>query len=88
MSLPNGKDNISRQLSAAQFRLWDMHLYLDTHACNKEMETAQQKTAAEYRSLRDAYEAQYGPLSTASGSGEQWLKDPWPWDYVPKESER
>jgi len=81
-------------LAAADFAVYEVRLFLDTHptdpcAC---------KAAAEYEQraalLRERYEQQYGPLTIASAAmmckadddcgctGDGWLNDPWPWDYV------
>lgn len=71
---------LCKKLAAADFALWDLHLYLDTHpgdlnavgVCNK-----LQKNAA---MLRAEYEAACGKLTAADGHGVEWLCDPWPWE--------
>lgn len=69
-----------KQLSAVQFKLWDMHLYLDTHWSDIAMQNQYKRTAEQYNTMRQQFEAQFGPLSAGSGSGREWLQDPWPWD--------
>ena len=31
--------------------------------------------------LKEEYEECFGPLTHKSGSGFEWVKDPWPWEY-------
>jgi len=76
---------LTRRLSAAQFASWELHVYLDTHPTDKEaMEMCRNydKKAGE---LKKEYERLYGPLSHETGGGCEWLKNPWPWDYVSEE---
>ena len=64
-------NSLSITLSAVQFAMWELHLYLDTHP----------EDIGDLK-LKDEYEAKYGPLYSNSGSpGVHWLKNPWPWDY-------
>ena len=58
-----------KKLAAADFALWDMHLYLDTHP--GDLNAAM---------LRAEYEAACGKLTAADAHGVEWLCDPWPWE--------
>lgn len=69
-----------RDLSSAQFAAWELHLYLDTHECDKKALQMQRQYAEIAQRIKREYEELYGPLVTASGSGAAWLSDPWPWE--------
>ena len=73
------KRNMSTQLSAVQFAMWELHLYLDTHPDDDEKLCLLNSYKEKYASMLPEYEAQYGPISPASGSGCAWLKTPFPW---------
>ncbi len=74
------KWELTKRLAAADFALWEMHLYLDTHPgdiaavglCNKLRKNAM--------TLRDEYEQTCGKLTAADANGVEWLKGPWPWE--------
>lgn len=75
------KCKLMRELSSAQFAAWELHLYLDTHKCDKKALEMNKKYTMRANELMEEYEEKYGPLSPRSGSGEAWLRDPWPWEY-------
>lgn len=74
------KEKLLRSLSATQFALWELHLYLDTHAGDLEALALHEKYEVKYAALKKEYEDAYGPLVPTKGEGLQWLSDPWPWD--------
>lgn len=75
-------NSLSITLSAVQFAMWELHLYLDTHPEDIGALKLHSKYEEKYLNLKDEYEAKYGPLYSNSGSpGVHWLKNPWPWDY-------
>ena len=55
------------KLSSAQFAMWELHVFLDTHPNNKEAYALKEK---------------YGPLTINTDTPNAWLKDPWPWDLT------
>lgn len=69
-----------RSLSAEQFAVWELHLYLDTHPCDKTAQRMHEKHSARAAELREEFEEKFGPLSTRTGEGCEWLKSPWPWE--------
>ncbi len=74
--------NMSTALSAIQFAMWELHLYLDTHPEDISALKLYNKYEEKYCLLRDEFEAKYGPLYSTHGTpGVRWLKNPWPWDY-------
>lgn len=75
-------NSLSITLSAVQFAMWELHLYLDTHPEDIGALKLHSKYEEKYLKLKDEYEAKYGPLYSNSDSpGVHWLKNPWPWDY-------
>ena len=72
-------NNILDQLSAAMFAAWDLHLYLDTHPFDTEAIEMFKQYTQKADKLRTEYEEMCGPLSSGTGYGERWTKDPWPW---------
>ncbi len=78
----NERAKLMRMLSAAQFALWEMHMYLDTHPFDKEAIALFKKHEMRYAELKKAYEEEYGPLTIrGEGMPVKWLENPWPWDY-------
>lgn len=78
----NERDAALRKLSAAQFAEWELRIYLDTHPGDQEAMEKYKQYQKKTTALKESYEAGYGPLNIrASGSSDQWLNNPWPWDY-------
>lgn len=74
------RDKLLRGISAAQFALWELHVYLDTHATDLEAIALHEKYEKKYRTLKHEYEAEYGPLTPTAGESITWLQEPWPWE--------
>ncbi len=74
------RENMLKKLSAVQFTLWEMHLYLDTHPWDLQMLEVQNRTAAKYKILRSEFEEKFCPLTAEKTHGFEWLKGPWPWE--------
>ena len=74
------REMMLRNLGAAQFALWEMHLYLDTHPWDLHMVEMHGKATERYKSLRCEFEEKCYPLTAASAQGVEWLKGPWPWE--------
>lgn len=74
------KEKLLRSLSSAQFALWELHLYLDTHPSDMTAISLHNQYKTKYDALLYEYEQNFGPLSPKMGEGVEWLKNPWPWD--------
>lgn len=74
------KCRLLRELSNAQFAAWELHLYLDTHKCDKKALEMNRKYSERAMELMEEYEERFGPLTPSCGSGEAWISDPWPWE--------
>ena len=74
---------MERKLSAAQFAVWEIHLFLDTHPNDEDALAAYNKYLARYEELYREFTEKYGALSaqnTADDKNWQWVDAPWPWD--------
>lgn len=69
-----------KKLSAAQFTLWELHLYLDTHPNDIQALALFKKCHARYVVILNEFEDKYGALTAFKAEGAEWLKNPWPWD--------
>ena len=77
----NEREKLLKRLSAHQFSMWELHMYLDTHMNDPKAMASYKKHEREYKVLKAEYERQYGPLTpSASVRGADWICDPWPWD--------
>ncbi len=74
-------DCLFNRLSAAKFAVIELNLYLDTHPDDEEMKALWAEYVRKANDLTMQYEAQYGPLTITSGSGCDWIKEPWPWQW-------
>lgn len=74
------REAMLKKLSAYQFAMWDMHLYLDTHPWDLSMLETHNRTAAKARQLKAEYEEAFCPLTEKKAQGVEWLKGPWPWE--------
>lgn len=76
----NERKKLLLRLSASQFALWELHLYLDTHPCDRTAAEMCEKYSTETAALKKEYEEKYGALSSGNCENCRWLSDPWPWD--------
>lgn len=74
------RETLLRKLSTAQFALWELHLYLNTHPTDLEALALHEKYELKCAKLKTEFEEKYGPLSPMKGEGAAWLQNPWPWD--------
>ena len=71
---------LSIKLSAAEFAMWELHLYLDTHPTDLQTLALYNKYQSKCELLRSEYEEKYGALFASDAQGVEWFKSPWPWD--------
>ncbi len=69
-----------RRLSAAQFAVWELHMYLNTHPNDKKALEMYKKHLEHFKELKSEFEECFGPITIRSGTGAEWLQDPWPWE--------
>ncbi len=71
---------LMKKLAAAQFVLFDLHLYLDTHPGDIQTLSLYKKFESRYLMLKREYEENFGNITMLGAHGVEWLKDPWPWE--------
>lgn len=77
------KEKLLRKLSGAQFSMWEIHVFLDTHPNHKEAQSAYEKYVERYHALKEEYESNFGPLEVDErfeSCDNAWIMDPWPWE--------
>ncbi|MBR6552862.1 MAG: spore coat protein CotJB [Clostridia bacterium] len=78
----NERNRLLQKLSAVQFAMWELHLYLDTHPCDTDAVALCKKHEKEAEMLRTEYTEKYGALKAECCNTAEWLSDPWPWDFT------
>lgn len=77
------KCKLLERISALEFVIADLKLFLDTHPAEKEALDAYRAYVEEVKELRTQYTAFYGPLQAENYEPETcwtWIDNPWPWD--------
>lgn len=84
----NLKTNPSTELMAIDFVVDELELYLDTHSEDKEAFVMYQAFLSLQKEAHERYVDRFGPVQQCDMLGMNdyaWLRDPWPWDYQPKQ---
>lgn len=74
------KDKLLRRVSALQFAMYELRLFLDTHPNSAEAQEMLNAYKKKYEAVKAEYEKQFGPLTLNGYNSDEWLQDPWPWD--------
>ena len=74
------RKKLLNKISVAQFAAWELHLYLDTHPCDRSASEMFEKYTNETMLLKKQYEQKFGPLTVSSSNEADWLESPWPWE--------
>jgi spore coat protein JB len=80
----NEKFELLAQITALDFSIIDLHLYLNTHPMDHDALERYNSLVAKCKMLRENYEHCYGMLSANSLCFKypwQWVDEPWPWEY-------
>lgn len=76
----NDRKKLLMRISSTQFAAWELHMYLDTHPCDRTANEMFRKYTDEAKMLKAEFERKYGPLTITGSNEADWLKDPWPWE--------
>ena len=80
----NQRDEMLMHLSVLDFMMLDLGLYLNTNPTDANALALHDTVARDASALRQAYETQFGPLTSRSASASNrqwdWISDPWPWE--------
>lgn len=79
--MDTAREQLLKEVMAAEFTLIDLNLYLNTHPNDIRAINLYNSGIQRAKILRDNYERLYGPLTpmTQSTCPWQWIMDPWPW---------
>jgi len=84
--MDKNRDELLRQLSALDFMLVELNLFLNTHPNDQQALARFYATLSQAQMLRRTYEGMYGPLTVTYTNAVneqqwQWICKPWPWQY-------
>lgn len=74
------REQMLLRVSQAQFAMWEMRVYMDTHLDNAEARKLYEKYHKQFKKLKKEFEENFGPLTLGENNSDEWLKNPWPWD--------
>jgi spore coat protein JB len=76
------REQLLKEVMAADFTLIELNLYLDTHPCDQRAINMFNTGVQRAMMLRANFEKNYGPLTpfAYSKSPWQWIESPWPWE--------
>lgn len=72
-----------RRVQEADFVLYDLNLFLDTHPTNQMSLDLFRQFQQEFAEAAADYESQFGPLvadDADTTQGWAWVQTPWPWE--------
>ncbi len=76
------RDELLKQISALDFYIIDLHLYLDTHPQDAEAVKMYNECVCKVKALREEYNAKFGMLLSnmcTSATPWQWIEGGMPW---------
>ena len=77
------REELLRRVQEADFVLYDVSLFLDTHPTNQMALNFFQEYQNYYTEVVSDYEMSYGPLVSFDADtqkGWTWVQTPWPWE--------
>ena len=84
MTSPNKTRNeMMRSVMEADFAVYDVQLYLDTHPEDEKALSMYTDLVRRAQDAKRAYEAAYGPITADAAAGKRewtWIRSPWPWE--------
>ena len=80
MDAKMNKKELLKEITAVDFSIIDLHLYLNTHPTDRNALTTYNSLVTKAHMLKQNYERSFGPLSYGSYSPcpWQWINEPWP----------
>lgn len=76
------REIMNKKLSAYQFMVQDLKLYLDTHPMDAETVKKLEEYTEKASKLKKEFEEKFGPLTSSQNNSNRWkwIKAPWPWE--------
>lgn len=84
MDYENNKHEMLKQITALDFTIIDLHLYLNTHPMDQEVIAQYNSLVMQCKMMKQNYERFFGPLTSTesvSACPWNWINEPWPWEY-------
>lgn len=76
------RDELLKKITALDFYIIDLHLYLNTHPTDTEALMMYNNCVIQVKELREEYNKMFGMLlanNSISKEPWQWIDNPWPW---------
>ena len=76
------RDELLKMITALDFYIIDLHLYLNTHPTDSEAIMLYNNCVIKVKELREEYNKMFGMLlanNSTSNQPWQWIENPWPW---------
>ncbi len=76
------RERLLKRLATFDFAIIELHLFLDTHPNDEEIQHKLEDYNTKSSVLRREFEEKYGPIIARQQNGNNygWIADPWPWD--------
>lgn len=84
MKTENNRFELLEQITALDFMVEDLQLYLDTHPTDRNALAKYNSVIPQLKMLEQKYSRMFGPLTehdSQSAYPWQWICEPWPWEY-------
>ncbi len=71
-----------KRISAIDFAIVELNLYMDTHPYDQEVNTKLNDYRNQSDALKAEYQEKYGPITSNTTEDNRWgwIADPWPWN--------
>ncbi len=75
------REKLLRRISALDFAVVELSLYLDTHPFDSEVSEKLNSYKSKSKILKEEFSKRFGPLNVSSKEKNRWgwISDPWPW---------
>ena len=76
------REQLLQKITALDFYIIDIHLYLNTHPDDNEALMLYNECVTQVKQLREEYSNSYGMLLANNSTSKQpwqWIDNPWPW---------
>jgi spore coat protein JB len=84
MHIETNKFELLKQITALDFMIIDLHLYLNTHPADRDALAKYNSFIVQSNTLKQNYERLYGLITERASCSPypwQWINEPWPWEY-------
>jgi spore coat protein JB len=78
------RKKLLREITALDFKIIELNLFLNTHPDNRKAIEEFNQTVTDARALKEIYNKHYGMLTSQDSRSRypwEWLNEPWPWEF-------